>query len=273
MKGYEWATDWKSESVPTQEPNDLAEIFHENTKLFQATALNKVQEFSASVSELELMARGFHQFPHLPRIALSDPIISDERVQDVMARRRSRREGGKKVTFAELSTILNQALGPTAIVQDDEKEKISQVLRSSPSAGGLHPIETYVIATRVESLNPAVFHYNVMSGELEQIPTSDGNDQILVRCFFQQEFVLAAAAILVFVGVFPRTMSKYGDRGYRLIHLDAGHAAQNVLLVAEQLKLNAVALAGFCDDVLASDLNLDGVNEAPVHCVVIGRSK
>jgi nitroreductase len=54
--------------------------------------------------------------------------------------------------------------------------------------------------------------------------------------------------------------------------LDAGHAAQNVLLTCEQLNINAVPIAGFCDDNLANDLRLDGVEEAVIHCISLGKT-
>ena len=39
----------------------------------------------------------------------------------------------------------------------------------------------------------------------------------------------------IFTGVFERAQAKYGERGYRFVLLEAGHAAGNVLLVAHSL--------------------------------------
>jgi len=42
--------------------------------------------------------------------------------------------------------------------------------------------------------------------------------------------------------VFNRTMEKYGERGYRLILLDAGHMSQNLYIVSTYLGLGIVGL-------------------------------
>lgn len=52
--------------------------------------------------------------------------------------------------------------------------------------------------------------------------------------------------------------------------LDAGHLAENLLLVCEDLNLAAVPLGGFDDDRLAGLLELDPHEEAPLHLVLLG---
>lgn len=44
------------------------------------------------------------------------------------------------------------------------------------------------------------------------------------------------------------TGEKYGDRGYRFLNLQAGHAAQNLYLVCNAFDLGVVASGGFLDD-------------------------
>ena len=61
-----------------------------------------------------------------------------------------------------------------------------------------------------------------------------------------------------------------GERGYRLVLLDAGHVGQNLVLVAELLGLPSLPISGYCDDALGEALGLDGVDEAVVHTVALG---
>jgi len=148
---------------------------------------------------------------------------------------------------------------------------LSHAFRAWPSAGGLYPLDTYVAAARVVGLVPAIYHYNPVAQQLERLNARDPVD-VVDRGFFGQEMARQAAAVIILVASFDRTVVKYGERGYRLVLLDAGHAAQNLLLTAEQLDLDAVAVGGFHDDALASDLGLDGISEAPVHAVLVGKS-
>lgn len=78
--------------------------------------------------------------------------------------------------------------------------------------------------------------------------------------------------LIILTGVIARTQAKYGERGYRFIHQEAGHIMQNLLLAAEEFRLNAVALGGFMEHELA-ELLLDPIEEPPVYAVVMGDMK
>lgn len=265
---HQWSTS-PLRPPPEQVAAPLFELYHENSKLFAALAQQQAAQFSVSPYELYLSSRGFRQYRHAPRLPLPEIIPSAEPLAEVMCRRRSTRHLQGTVSFMELASVLQQSLGPTAVLQNEEPP-IIQALRVWPSAGGLYPIDTYVVASKVEDLAPGLYHYNVMTSELESLP-SRAPHLILQDGFFWQEFAATAAVALLLVAVFERTVAKYGERGYRFVLLDAGHAAQNVLLTAEQLHLGAVAIGGFCDDSLATDLGIDGVSEAVVHSIMIGK--
>lgn len=253
----------------TDPQGSLAEWYHEASKLTltSASALQSESQFSAF--ELYMVSRAFKQFKNAPRISLGDIEHSGEPLQDILRRRRSRRDLTGALSLADLSTVLQQALGPSAVFQNTDYQ-ISQALRAYPSAGGLYPLDTYVVASGVHDVNPGIYHYNLITNELEGLQSRPVGE-VLRDGFFWQDFITRAAAVLLFVAVFTRTGAKYGERGYRLVLLDAGHACQNVLLTAEQLHLSAVPVGGFCDASLAEDLNIDGVSEAVVHSVVLGK--
>lgn len=245
----------------------LYETFHvasrvvpEVSRLAPATSTNAFEMFVAS--------RGFTQLDHLPSVALSDADRADAGLREVLQRRRSSRELSEELAFGELSALLRQALGVTALVEN-ETFGVSQGLRAWPSAGGLYPLDAYLVAGQVEGLTGGVYHFNVAREQLERLSTRGPRD-VLAEGFLWQDFVTSAACVVLLVGVFERTVVKYGERGYRLVLLDAGHAAQNLLLSCEQLGLPAIALGGFADEALARDLGIDGVSRAVVHAIAIG---
>jgi SagB-type dehydrogenase family enzyme len=50
---------------------------------------------------------------------------------------------------------------------------------------------------------------------------------------------------------------RYGQRGYRYMHLDAGHVCQNLYLAAEAVDSGVCAIAAFSDEDLSRLLGLD----------------
>ena len=243
-------------------------LYHENSKLFPALAREMSEAFAVSPFELYLASRGLKQYSDAPRVRLPAVGKRGNSLSQALRTRRSARELDAPITLRELSTVLAESFEPTAVVRSEVFE-VDQALRPWPSAGGLYPLDIYVIARNVTGLEPGLYHHNSLTSELERLDARPPED-VLRDGFFWQEFLVEAAAVVILAAVFERTVAKYGERGYRLVLLDAGHAAQNALLTAEQLGLPSVAVAGFNDDALAADLGLDGVDEAVVHTVALG---
>ena len=78
------------------------------------------------------------------------------------------------------------------------------------------------------------------------------------------------ALFLVITGSLRKTCAKYGDRGYRFALLEAGHLAQNLMLLGEALHLKSVALGAFFDRALADFLHLDFLDEKPLYILGLG---
>lgn len=247
----------------------LVETFHEATKLNYA-AFEPYERSTFVVHDLFLMSRGFRQFRSAAPVALADCSIESVQLGEVLRRRRSQRTLSGELSFDELSSVLNEALGPTAVVSDSNLD-ISHVLLAYPTAGGLSSIDSYVICSQVKGIDAGIYHYNAVASCLDRISKAAPID-VLRNGFFDQEFASQAAAGIIFVAVLDRLAPKYGEvRAYRLALLDAGHACQNVLLCAEALQMNSVALQGFCDDELAKALGVDSVREVVMHSVLLGK--
>jgi nitroreductase len=79
----------------------------------------------------------------------------------------------------------------------------------------------------------------------------------LYAAALRQEPVLKAPAVIVIAAVYARTAARYGaHRSPRYVQLEAGHAAQNVLLQAVALNLGAVPIGAFEDDPMKQGLAL-----------------
>ncbi|MEM3389547.1 MAG: SagB/ThcOx family dehydrogenase, partial [Thermoproteota archaeon] len=160
------------------------------------------------------------------RLRLPEPRYESEvSVEEALLKRRSVREYARSsLTLQEVSQLLWAAQGVTD----------PQGLRTAPSAGALYPLEVYLIVGEVESLAPGVYKY-VPDGH-EIIRVLDGDKRVsLAEAALGQAWVRNAAVDIVIASVYERTTRKYGERGIRYVHLEAGHAAQNICLQAVAL--------------------------------------
>jgi SagB-type dehydrogenase family enzyme len=83
--------------------------------------------------------------------------------------------------------------------------------------------------------------------------------------------VAAAACILLLTSDLCRpSFTRYGGKQYRLVLLEAGHLAQNILLVAAGLGLGALSLCGFADQALAEWVGLDYPRQVVLYAIAIG---
>jgi SagB-type dehydrogenase family enzyme len=139
-------------------------------------------------------------------------------------------------------------------------------LRTAPSAGALDPLEVYL------STADGLFHYRPRDHRLARVRTADLRATIQ-RAAHGQEAVGNAPAVFVIAAVYRRTAVKYGpDRGVRYVHIEVGHAAQNLLLEATALGLGSVPVGAFDDAELASVLDLPAGHE-PVYLIPVGQPR
>ena len=128
-------------------------------------------------------------------------------------------------------------------------------LRTAPSAGALYPLGLYVVAGRIDGLPAGVYHYRPDLHRLQSMHSGDLRER-LAHAALRQMWLADAPAVVVIAAVYERTTRKYGSRAARYVHVEAGHAAQNLFLQAGALQLDTVVVGAFDDDAVASLLQL-----------------
>ena len=141
--------------------------------------------------------------------------------------------------------------------------------RTSPSAGALYPLELYLVAGNVGGLDAGVYHYRPRGHEIVRLSSGDRRDA-LADAALGQECVRDGSVVLVITAVHERTSRKYRDDGPRYVHMEAGHAAQNVCLQATALGLGAVPVGAFYDDRVWKLLELPD-EESVLYLIPLGR--
>lgn len=181
-------------------------------------------------------------------------------VEQTLRRRRSIRSFERgELSIAELSQLLWAAQGVTS----------REGLRTSPSAGALYPMELYAALGQVTDLPSGSYKYRVGEHQLVPVAAGDRRDA-LAEAALGQSWIATAAAILVLCAVYDRTTAKYGDRGRRYVHIEAGHIAENVALQAVALGLGLTTVGAFNDAQVKSVASVDG-GEDPLYLLPIGR--
>lgn len=183
-------------------------------------------------------------------------------VEECLERRRSvRTYKNAPLSAAEIGQLVWAAQGITS----PEKQ------RTAPSAGALYPLEVYVVVGVGDGLAPGVYRYEPFRHQLLPLSSGDVRKQMAAAAL-DQDCVRDASVIIVFTAVYRRTMRKYGDRGVRYVDMEAGHAAQNVLLQAVALGLVSVPVAAF-DPSAVSRILKPGSGEEPIYLVCLGRPR
>ena len=122
-------------------------------------------------------------------------------------------------------------------------------LRTAPSAGALYPLELHLIAGAVAGLPAGHYRYLPRGHALQLIDPGDLREPI-ARAALRQSWIAQAPALVVVSAVEARTTGKYGSRGVRYVHMEVGHASQNLLLQALAMGLGAATVGAFDDAAL-----------------------
>ena len=182
----------------------------------------------------------------------------DVSLEHALARRRSCRELTKTpLSLDALSQLLWAAQGVTHRAEG---------YRTAPSAGALYPLELYV------ATGEGFYHYQPKRHRLVDHLDEDVRPR-MYRAALEQDAVREAGAVFVIAAVYERTEAKYGkSRSPRYVHLEAGHAAQNLLLQAEVLGLGAVPIGAFSDTALQTVLSLPA-HHRPLYLIAVGHPR
>ena len=143
-------------------------------------------------------------------------------------------------------------------------------LRTAPSAGATFPLEIYLVTGErgVAHLAAGLYRYRPLNHSLELSQKGDLR-QAVARACLSQAWMAQAPVMVVFAAQFARCTARYGQRGVRYTHMEAGHAGQNLFLQAEALGMGAGIVGAFDDQGLSQVLTLPP-DHAPLLVMPVG---
>lgn len=213
----------------------------------KSTEKNALQEIKENIS--------------LPKPRLKGPISLEEAIGE---RRSIRNFDSKTLNISQLAQICWATQGIT---------EEGGYKRAAPSAGALYPLELYLVIGEgsIKGLEAGVYRYRPKAHSLEICSEGDKRSK-LARVCLHQMFIAKAPLVMIITADYERTTRKYGERGVRYVHLEAGHAAQNVCLQAVALELGTVPIGAFRDEELSKILDLPE-NLSALYVIPIGYPK
>ena len=202
-------------------------------------------------------------------IALPEPakiIVPGMDLRDAIEGRRTlRKYAAIPLSLEELTYLLWVSQGVKKV------SSRPSTARTVPSAGARHAFETILLINRVNGLEPGLYRYLAIENKLAHLKADPQINALVTAGCKDQPQVANSAVTFMWVAVVERMFWRYVERGYRYLHLDAGHVCQNLALGAEQLNCGICPIAAFDDDQLNEVLGLDGKAQFVIYLAALGK--
>ncbi len=202
---------------------------------------------------------------HLPRPSeiSVDPVL----LFDTMESRRTVRDYSEEPIMRwELSLMLH-------FTQGASEDGGATHFRTVPSAGALHPFETYIVVNRVDGLEKGIYRYLPLDHALVHETCHVGGGEAIAATCRRPDLVRNSAVTFIWVAVPHRILWKFEERGWRYLFIEAGHVCQNLYLIATALGCGACAIGSYNDDEMNCALAIDGEDQFCIYLASVGKRK
>ena len=190
---------------------------------------------------------------------------------DVLLARRTCRsfDGDAELTLDELGSVLHYVFGYQAFAP--LFGEVMTLKRTSPSGGGLHPVDAYPLVLGVDGLDPGLYRYDPRRHALELLGSVTREEASSYLC--GQTYFSAAHVLVALSARFERAFWKYREhpRGLAAMFMDAAHLSQTLYLVCTEMGLGSFVTAAVNNADLDERLGLDGLNEGTLAVCGFGR--
>ncbi|MFH1924753.1 MAG: SagB/ThcOx family dehydrogenase [Planctomycetota bacterium] len=187
-------------------------------------------------------------------------------VLSAIRNRKSRRNFGRRpLTLEELSFLLWAAQGI--------KQRIDRftALRTVPSAGARHALETYLCVFHVEGLDAGFYRYLPLEHQLLFEFHEDRASEKLAEATLDQSFTGKSAVTFIWTTIPARMEWRYDLAAHKVIAIDAGHACQNLYLACEAIGAGTCAVAAYHQELMDQLLRIDGEDEFTIYLAPVGK--
>jgi len=182
-------------------------------------------------------------------------IPADSMEQVILRRGSTRRFAREPISFVQLSTILDRS---TRGVAADFLDPLGTALN-----------DLYLIVNAVEGLPSGSYFFHRERRGLEPLQGGDFRNQA-GDLGLEQELPADASVAIFFLADLERIFERYGNRGYRAVHIEAGIVGGRLYLAAYALHLGASGLT-FYDDAVVNFFSPHAEGKSAVFLVALGK--
>jgi putative peptide maturation dehydrogenase len=250
-------------SVDLQLPEDAAEIAAE------------AEEAAARFVERHGSPPGHFHSVDRPRRVTELPLLPKAGgLYAALADRRTTRgfDSQQPVALEQLAILLYEVFGCRGYAAIHPN--VVTLRKSSPSAGGLHPVEAYPLIRNVDGVEPGLYHYGVRDHELALVSSLEQHaaEAAIGQVAAGQTWLGSAAAAILLTARFSRSFWKYrrSPTAYATLLMDAGHLSQTFYLVCAELGLGAFLTNVVDAEAIEERLGLDGHAEGALAVLGCG---
>ena len=180
--------------------------------------------------------------------------------------RESRRSySGRFITIKELSFLLWATQGIRKFID------AGHALRTVPSAGCRHALETYLCAFNVKDLEQGIYRYLPVEHQLLFEFTEEHLKKKIFEATFRQACSAESAVTFIWTAIPYRMEWRYGLASYKVIAIEAGHVCQNLYLACEAIGAGICAIAAYDQEKMDELLKVDEQDEIAVYIATVGK--
>lgn len=182
----------------------------------------------------------------------------------ITGRRSIRRFSNSPLSLEELSWLLWCSQGVQKVIPP-------ATIRTVPSAGARHPLDTYVLLNRIKGIQTGLYRFLALEHAIAPVDLSAQLAPKYQAACLEQDMMETTGATFFWVADIYRSAWRYSERAWRYVFLDAGHACQNLYLGAAAVDCGVCAIAAFDDQRLNGLLGVDGERRFAVYAAVVGK--
>ncbi|MBL8194918.1 MAG: putative peptide maturation dehydrogenase [Blastocatellia bacterium] len=262
---YHFLNKWKDFHSDRNIPTNLQEL--SKRKFLSPKILSKF------VSEHGKPPEHFHklkdtQIKGTQTLPLKKEFVDNDPFLQLLKNRRTCREFDDQVSISQevFSKLLYTVFGcqGKAHVYED----IWGIKRTSPSGGGLHPIEAYVLVINIEGITPGIYHYDTEEHKLNAIEYKSITEARELANEFTagQSYPRLSSALCIMTARFYRNYWKYRrhPKAYPVLYMDCAHLSQTFYLACSYFKLGSFVTGAINTANIEEHLRLDPYSESPL---------
>ena len=207
--------------------------------------------------------------PDSPQIELIHPdsftIGNTPLIIAIRDRQSHRSYTGSSITLEELSFLRWATQGVKKTVRDEQI-----LMKTVPSAGARHPIETYLFVNNVLGLESGLYRYLGIEHKLLLLKINE--DLVYdVHTGTNEQYVLNSAVVFIWTTIPYRAEWRYGPLAHKMIAQDSGHICQNLYLACASLGIGTCAIGAYDQNKLDQILGVDGESEFTIYVATVGK--